>query len=103
MPSCPIASPLNTEVMAKDTPVTVPTRPLALSRRSAGTRSVTQVDMTMPRRPPATEPIRISERTDQNKTLRMLSTAEDATRRKKIGTAASDERGAQYRETQVDP
>ena len=41
--------PLNTEVMANDTPVTVPTMPLALSRRSSGTSSVTQVDRAMPR------------------------------------------------------
>ena len=52
----PMTRPLNTEVMAKDTPVTVPTMPLARSRRSSGTRRVTQVDRAMPRIWPATEP-----------------------------------------------
>ena len=39
--------PLKTEVTANDTPVTEPTIPLARSRRSAGTSSVTHVDMAM--------------------------------------------------------
>jgi hypothetical protein len=39
--------PLNTEVMAKEMPVTVPTRPLARSRRCSGTSSVTVVDSAM--------------------------------------------------------
>ena len=39
-----MASPLNTEVIANDTPFTVPTRPFALSWRSSGTSNVTVVD-----------------------------------------------------------
>ena len=39
--------PLNTDVIANDTPVTVPTMPLARSRRSSGTSSVTHVDSAM--------------------------------------------------------
>ena len=49
MPRPPMTRPLKTEVMAKETPVTVPTRPLARSRRSSGTSSVTQVERAMPR------------------------------------------------------
>ena len=41
--------PLKTDVMVKDTPLIVPTMPLALSRRSSGTRRLTQVDRAIPR------------------------------------------------------
>ena len=47
IPSCPTESPLNTLVTTNDSPCTVPTRPLALARRSSGTRSVTVVDSAM--------------------------------------------------------
>ena len=63
-------SPLNTEVMAKDTPVTVPTRPLARSRRSSGTSSVTVVDRAMLRIWPATEPSSVQATSTQNHGLR---------------------------------
>ena len=52
--------PLNTDVTANDTPVIVPTMPLARSRRSSGTSSVTHVDIAMLRIWPATEPSRVS-------------------------------------------
>ena len=69
-----MTSPLKTDVIAKDTPVVVPTMPLARSRRSAGTSRVTQVDSTMLRSPPATDPTRMSATNVQNQGLRRLST-----------------------------
>lgn len=60
IPSMPIASPLKTEVRAKATQLAVPTSPLARSRRSSETRSVTVVDRATARRLPATEPARTS-------------------------------------------
>ena len=72
--------PLKTEVMAKETPVTVPTRPLALSRRSSGTSRVTQVDSAMLRIIPATEPSNVKPMRTQNQGLRRR-------RRSSAGTA----------------
>ena len=51
------SSPLITEVTSIDTPIVEPTSPLALSRRSSGTRTVTSVDRAMPRMFPAMTPI----------------------------------------------
>ena len=45
-----------TEVTRKDTPVDVPTSPLARSRTSAGMSRVTQVGSAMPKRLPAMTP-----------------------------------------------
>jgi hypothetical protein len=73
MPRVPTTRPLNTEVIANDTPVTVPTSPLARSRRSSGTRSVTQVESTMLRIEPATDPIRVSATSTHNHTPRRRS------------------------------
>ena len=61
-----MTSPLNTDVMANETPVTVPTSPLARSRRSAGTSSVTQVDSAMLRSWPATDPANVRAMRIQN-------------------------------------
>jgi hypothetical protein len=69
MPGPPMTRPLNTDVMAKETPVTVPTMPLARSRRSSGTSSVTQVDSTIPRSCPATEPRSVAAVSTQNQGL----------------------------------
>ena len=62
--------PLNTDVIANDTPVTVPTMPLARSRRSSGTSSVTHVDRAMPRICPATDPTSVAATSSQNHGLR---------------------------------
>ena len=64
--------PLKTDVTANDTPVTVPTMPLARSRRSSGTSSVTHVDIAMLRIWPATEPSRVRPVITQNSGLRRL-------------------------------
>ena len=56
MPRPPTTRPLNTDVIANDTPVTVPTMPFARSRKRSGTSNVTHVDSTIPRSWPATEP-----------------------------------------------
>ena len=61
-----MTSPLNTDVTANDTPVTVPTMPLARSRRSSGTSSVTHVDMAMLRIIPATDPASVAATRIQN-------------------------------------
>lgn len=57
MPSCPTASPAKTEVTAKPSPPTMPTRPLALARSASGTSRVTTVERAMPRADSVTEPI----------------------------------------------
>ena len=72
--------PLKTEVIVKATPLTVPTRPLALSRRSSGTRRLTQVDRAMPRIEPATEPMRTRAVSSQNQTLVRLRSESASTR-----------------------
>ena len=69
----PMTRPLNTEVIANETPVTVPTMPLARSRRSSGTSSVTHVDRAMPRICPATEPSSVTPTSTQNHGLRRRS------------------------------
>ena len=84
--------PLNTDVMANDTPVTVPTRPLALSRRSSGTSSVTHVDMAMLRICPATEPSSVKPASTQNSGLRSCSRSSAATTTKTTVAAAKHER-----------
>jgi hypothetical protein len=66
MPSNPMASPLNTDVIAKATPFAVPTSPFARSRPSSGTRSVTVVDSATARRLPAIAPPRMSTMNAQN-------------------------------------
>ncbi len=73
MPRLPITRPLKTDVTANDTPVIVPTMPLARSRRSSGTSSVTHVDIAMLRIWPATEPSRVRLVITQNIGLLRLS------------------------------
>ena len=85
-----MTSPLNTDVMANDTPVTVPTRPFALSRRSSGTSSVTHVDMAMPRMWPATEPSSVNPVSTQNSGLRSCSRSPDGTARNTTVAAAKE-------------
>ena len=80
--------PLNTEVIANDTPVTVPTRPLALSRRSSGTSRVTHVDIAMPRICPATEPSNVKPASTQNNGLRSCSRSAAGTARNTTVAAA---------------
>ena len=66
IPGPPITRPLKTDVMAKEMPVTVPTKPLALSRRPSGTSSVTHVDSAIPRMLPATEPSSVAPTSTQS-------------------------------------
>ena len=56
MPRKPMTKPLKIEATTKPTPFAVPTKPLALSRRSSGTRIVTSVDKAIERRLPAIAP-----------------------------------------------
>ena len=56
MPSNATSRPLITEVTRNETPVVVPTRPLARSRRCSGTSRVTSVGRAMPRMLPAITP-----------------------------------------------
>lgn len=56
IPSTATSSPDATEVTRKDTPVAVPTSPLARSRTGAGTSRVTSVGSAMVRRFPAITP-----------------------------------------------
>ena len=56
IPPRPTSSPLITEVIRKERPEAVPTRPLARSRRSAGMSSVTAVDIAIVRMLPAITP-----------------------------------------------
>ena len=83
-----MTSPLNTEVIAKDTPVTVPTSPLALSRRSARTSRVTQVDRATPRIEPATDPPRVSATNSQSHGL-VSRRSEPASTATKMAVAAT--------------
>src|SRR3712207_1746231 len=66
MPRPPMTRPLNTDVIANDTPVTVPTMPFARSRRSSGTSSVTHVDRAMLRMWLATDPSNVMPINTQN-------------------------------------
>ena len=56
MPPQATRKPLITEVVRKPTPETMPTSPLALSRRSSGIISVTRVGSAIPRMLPAMTP-----------------------------------------------
>ncbi len=66
MPRKPTPKPLSTDVIAKTTPLAVPTSPLARSRPSSGTRSVTVVDSATMRRLPAIAPTRTRTMNAQN-------------------------------------
>jgi hypothetical protein len=77
-----MTSPLKTDVSANETPLTVPTRPLARSRSASGTSSVTQVDRTMPRSCPATEPSSVEKTSSQNHGPRSCSRSFGSTARK---------------------
>ncbi len=66
MPSKPTAKPLNTLVTMKPSPWTEPTKPLALSRSSAGTSRVTVVDRAMLRMLSTTAPTRMTTTNTQN-------------------------------------
>ena len=61
--------PLITEVTRNDTPMVVPTRPLALSRRSSGMSRVTRVGIAIERRLPVTTPTISSTTKTQSRTL----------------------------------
>jgi hypothetical protein len=56
MPPAATSSPLMTDVTRNDTPKVVPTRPLALSLRSSGIKSVTNVMRAIDRTFPAITP-----------------------------------------------
>ena len=73
MPTKPMARPLKTLVTMKPIPWTVPTRPLALARSSAGTSRVTVVDRAMLRMLSTTAPARMT-RTNAQKTGPFQST-----------------------------
>ena len=88
IPRLPMTRPLKTDVIANETPVTVPTIPLARSRRSSGTSSVTHVDSAMPRICPATEPSSVSATSIQNHGLRIRSTWSASTARNRTVAAA---------------
>ena len=88
MPSPPMTRPLNTEVRANDTPVTVPTMPLARSRRSSATSRVTLVDRAMPRIWPATEPSSVTVTSSQNHGLPRRSRSLASTARNTIVATA---------------
>ena len=87
MPRPPMTRPLNTEVSANDSPVTVPTMPLAWSRWSSGTSSVTLVDRAMPSH-------LTGHRAEQRRRRRAARTrgrpAGAATRRRRPGTRRGD-------------
>ena len=65
-PSCPIARPDSTPVTSIVTPLTVPTMPLALTRRSDSISIVTQVDSANPRIIASSAPARIRRLNSQN-------------------------------------
>ncbi len=79
--------PLNTDVTANDTPVTVPTMPLARSRRSSGTSSVTHVDMAMLRIIPATDPASVAPTRIQNQGASSRSRSSVSTSTKTIAAS----------------
>ena len=100
MPSWPMTRPLNTDVTANDTPVTVPTMPLARSRRSSGTSSVTHVDMAMLRIIPATDPASVAPTRIQNQGASSWSSSSASTSTNTIAASpkhsADTERGQHH-------
>jgi hypothetical protein len=68
MPSTATSTPLSTEVTRKDTPLVVPTRPLARSRNDSGISTVTSVARAIERRFPEMTP-------DINSTTKIHSSA----------------------------
>jgi hypothetical protein len=69
MPPAATSTPLITEVTRNDTPVVVPTRPLALSRRSSGINTVTSVCKAIERMLPVITPNIVSTMKTHNRKL----------------------------------
>ena len=69
IPKRPTTKPLNTDVIAKATPLTVPINPFALAWPGSGTSRVTQVESAIIRRLPATAPLSTRSTKLQNRTL----------------------------------